>query len=172
MIAPRVRITLPTVAPIAPMFVRHCRRSVRAASPTRELVADAIKVGLRMTLSNSAVVADRVVKQFGRFAALRGVTAEFASRKLYVVLGDNGAGKTTLLRTIAGLTRPTRGEISVLGIKDLRNVRGDIGYMAHPSMLYDEMSAIENLRYFASLYGVESARCREVISWVKLDPDL
>ena len=126
-----------------------------------------------MTLSNSAVVvADGVVKQFGRFAALRGVTAEFAPRKLYVVLGDNGAGKTTLLRSIAGLTRPTRGAISVLGTKDLRNVRGDVGYMAHPSLLYDEMSAMENLRYFAGLYGVEAARCREVISWVKLDPDL
>jgi ABC-type multidrug transport system ATPase subunit len=172
MIPRRVGITLPT---------RRCpkcssgiaARSGRGASPTRELVADAIKVGLRMTLSNSAVVvADGVVKQFGRFAALRGVTAEFAPGRLYVVQGDNGAGKTTLLRTIAGLTRPTRGEISVLGTKDLRNVRGDVGYMAHPSLLYDEMNAMENLRYFAVLYGVEAARCREVISWVKLDPDL
>ena len=157
----------------APMQVGH-RRSIRASRLSHaRVVADAIKVGLRMTLSNSAVVvADGVVKQFGRFAALRGVTAEFAPRKLYVVLGDNGAGKTTLLRSIAGLTRPTRGAISVLGTKDLRNVRGDVGYMAHPSLLYDEMSAMENLRYFAGLYGVEAARCREVISWVKLDPDL
>src|SRR6266496_4177745 len=69
--------------PMPQMLVRH-RRSIRAsASPTRELVADAIKVGLRMTLSNSAVVvADGVVKQFGRFAALRGVTAEFAPGRL------------------------------------------------------------------------------------------
>jgi len=125
-----------------------------------------------MTSSNSAVVADGLVKQFGRFAALRGVTAEFGPGKLYAVLGDNGAGKTTLLRTIAGLTRPTRGEISVLGTKDIRNVRGEIGYMAQPSLLYDEMSAMENLRYFAGLYGVEIARCREVISAVKLDPGL
>src|SRR5258708_3161483 len=155
------------------MPIRH-RRSIRgAAHPTRELVPDAIKVGLRMTLSNSAVVvANGGVNQFGRFAALRGATAEFAPGKLYVVLGDNGAGKTTLLRTIAGLTRPTRGEISVLGTKDIRSVRGEIGYMAHPSLLYDEMSAMENLRYFAGLYGVEIARCREVISAVKLDPDL
>ena len=128
---------------------------------------------MHATLFNSAVVAlDGVVKQFGRFAALRGVTAEFAPRKLYVVLGDNGAGKTTLLRTIAGLARPTRGEVSVLGTKNLRSIRGEIGYMAHPSLLYDEMSAMENLRYFAGLYGVEAARCWEVISWVKLDPDL
>lgn len=123
-------------------------------------------------LNAYAVVADSVVKQFGRFAALRGVTAQFAAGKLYVILGDNGAGKSTLLRTIAGLAQPTRGAISVLGTTSVKNVRAQIGYMAHPSLLYDEMSGIENLRYFAGLYGVEEARCREVIAAVKLDPDL
>ncbi|HJT69541.1 MAG TPA: ABC transporter ATP-binding protein [Terriglobales bacterium] len=118
------------------------------------------------------VATENVIKQFGRFAALRGVTAQFEARKLYVVVGDNGAGKTTLLRTIAGLAQPTRGEISVLGSKSIKHVRSRIGYMAHPSLLYDELSAIENLRYFAKLYGVPETRCREVISVVNLDPDL
>jgi len=123
--------------------------------------------------SNSgAVVADNLVKQFGRFAALRGISAEFSTGNLYVIVGDNGAGKTTLLRTIAGLAHPTRGTISVLGERNLKMVRAQIGYMAHPSLLYDEMSAMENLRYFAGLYGVEDARCRDVIATVKLDPDL
>src|SRR5262249_1951775 len=118
------------------------------------------------------VKAEGVIKQFGGFAALRGVTAEFASGKLYVILGANGAGKTSLLRAIAGLSRPTRGGISVFGTRKLKEVRSQIGYMAHPSLLYDEMSATENLHYFAGLYGVESSRCREVISSVNLDPDL
>lgn len=123
------------------------------------------------------VVADAVIKQFGRFAALRGVSADFASGRLYVILGDNGAGKTTLLRTLAGLSQPTRGTISVLGSKELKTVCAQIGYMAHPSLLYDEMSGMENLRYFAGLYGIENDkaandRCREVITSVKLDPDL
>lgn len=123
--------------------------------------------------SNSAIVlADRVVKQFGRFAALRGVTAEFIAGKLYVILGDNGAGKTTLLRTIAGLAQPTRGAISVLGTENLKSVCAHLGYMAHPSLLYDEMSGLENLRYFAGLYGVKETRCREAIAAVKLDPDI
>jgi ABC-type multidrug transport system ATPase subunit len=122
--------------------------------------------------SNSVVVADDVIKQFGRFAALRGVSARFAPAKLYVVLGDNGAGKTTLLRTIAGLAQPTRGTISVLGSKNIKDTRAQIGYMAHPSLLYDEMSGMENLRYFAGLYGIANDRCREVISAVNLDPDL
>jgi ABC-type multidrug transport system ATPase subunit len=125
------------------------------------------------TQSNSiAVVADNLVKQFGRFAALRGISAEFSGEKLYVIVGDNGAGKTTLLRTVAGLAHPTRGTISVLGERDLKMVHAQVGYMAHPSLLYDEMSAMENMRYFAGLYGVEDARCRDVIATVKLDPDL
>jgi heme ABC exporter ATP-binding subunit CcmA len=126
--------------------------------------------------SNRAVVADGVIKQFGRFAALRGVTAEFAAGKLYVVVGDNGAGKTTLLRIMAGLTQPTSGTISVLGSSDVREVHAQIGYMAHPSLLYDEMSGMENLRYFAGLYGIPeervNQRCREAIVSVKLDADL
>jgi ABC-type multidrug transport system ATPase subunit len=122
--------------------------------------------------SSDIVVADGLVKQFGRFAALRGVTGQFTSGKLYVIIGDNGAGKTTFLRTIAGLAQQTRGTISVLGSPEIKTVRAQIGYMAHPSLLYDEMSGMENLAYFAGLYGLQHARCREVIAAVKLDPDL
>ena len=122
--------------------------------------------------SSDVVVADGLVKQFGRFAALRGLTAQFESGKLYVVVGDNGAGKTTLLRTIAGLAQQTRGTISVLGSENIKSVRAQIGYMAHPSLLYDEMSGMENLTYFAGLYSLPHPRCREVIAAVKLDPDL
>ena len=118
-----------------------------------------------------------VIKQFGRFAALRGVTAEFDAGRFHAILGENGAGKTTLMRALAGLAQPTRGEISIFG-KSPREACCEIGYMAHPSLLYDEMSGMENLRYFASLYGIadSSARCaeviREVIRKVGLDPDL
>lgn len=124
------------------------------------------------TPSQSAVVARGLIKQFGRFAALRGLNGEFAKGKLYVVLGDNGAGKTTLLRIIAGLSEPTRGNISVMGTSKLKVAQAQIGYMAHASLLYDDMTGIENLRYFAGLYGVDHRRCREVIAAVHLDPDL
>src|SRR6185437_11928171 len=128
------------------------------------------------TQSTPVVVAEGVMKQFGRFAALRGVTAEFSAGKLYVILGDNGAGKTTLLRTMAGLAHSTRGKITVLGSENIQASRAQIGYMAHPSLLYDEMSGMENLRYFAKLYRIPAGevdrRCREAILSVKLDPDL
>ncbi len=127
-----------------------------------------------------------VIKQFGRFAALRGVTAEFDAGRFHAILGENGAGKTTLLRALAGLAQPTRGEILILG-KSPQDACRDIGYMAHPSLLYDEMSGMENLRYFAGLYGIgargrnqdgrndggnKDSRCAEVIRAVGLDPEL
>ena len=64
-----------------------------------------------MTETAPVITVTNLIKQFGRFAALRGVTAEFSSGKLYAVLGDNGAGKTTLLRTLAGLLHPTTGKL-------------------------------------------------------------
>ena len=123
--------------------------------------------------SSPIVTVTAVVKQFGRFAALRGVSAEFAPQRLYAILGDNGAGKTTLLRVLAGLALPTRGSIAVLGTADLRSVCGEIGYMAHPSLLYDEMRGMENLRYFARLYGItDDRRCSVKMRAVGLDPAL
>lgn len=122
--------------------------------------------------SSSAITIHNVIKQFGRFAALRGVTAEFDAGQFHAILGDNGAGKTTLLRALAGLAAPTRGNITVFGQTPKAACRG-IGYMAHPSLLYDEMSGMENLRYFAGLYGIAGdARSQEVIRLVGLDPAL
>jgi ABC-type multidrug transport system ATPase subunit len=128
---------------------------------------------IEANISQSATLAVvNLVKQFGRFAALRGVNAEFDTGKFHVILGDNGAGKTTLLRALAGLTHPTRGTVSILGQSPHEACR-EIGYMAHPSLLYDEMSGLENLRYFARLYDIAGDnRCRQVIQAVGLDPEL
>lgn len=122
--------------------------------------------------SISIISVNNVIKQFGRFAALRGVTAEFDAGRFHAILGENGAGKTTMLRALAGLAQPTRGEISIFG-KTPRDACRDMGYMAHPSLLYDEMSGMENLRYYARLYGIDGdGRCEEVIRIVGLDPEL
>jgi ABC-type multidrug transport system ATPase subunit len=125
-----------------------------------------------------AVVLTGLTKQFGRFAALRNVSGEFAEGKLYVILGENGAGKSTMLRAIAGLLRPTSGRVSVFGaeyggLDSGREIHGQLGYMAHPSLLYDEMSAMENLIYSARLYGIDDgSRCAAAIALVGLDPAL
>jgi ABC-type multidrug transport system ATPase subunit len=99
-------------------------------------------------------VLDGVSKLFGRFAALHDLSATLASGRLYGLLGENGAGKTTLLRIIAGLSRPSRGSVRVLGSPDVRSVTARVGYMAHSTLLYDELTAGENLEYFGALYGL------------------
>ena len=126
-----------------------------------------------MTDNAPVISVSNLIKQFGRFAALRGVTAEFAGGKLYAILGDNGAGKTTLLRTIAGLNHPSSGAVTILGASKFYDVCQQVGYMAHPSLLYDELSGMENLAYFARLYGIaDGSGCAEVIRAVGLDPTL
>ncbi|MFZ0798451.1 MAG: ABC transporter ATP-binding protein [Terriglobales bacterium] len=128
---------------------------------------------LTETSSVPVVAVSNLIKQFGRFAALRGVTAAFSAGKLYAILGDNGAGKTTLLRTLAGLNQPSSGTFAILGSSKFHDICQQVGYMAHPSLLYDEMSGMENLEYFARLYGIASrTRCADVIRAVGLDPEL
>src|SRR5277367_5002874 len=89
-------------------------------------------------------------KLYGNFAALRNVSVDFAIGSSTVVLGDNGAGKSTLLRLLAGLITPSRGTVAVFSSTP-QAYRHRIAYMSHDAMLYDELSAIENLRYFSKL---------------------
>jgi len=123
--------------------------------------------------SQPVVVLQDLVKFFGRFAALRGVSASFAPGKLYVIVGDNGAGKSTLLRVIAGLMQPSQGAVTLLCSKSAREVAHRIGYMGHAPLLYDELDGMENLRYFAGLYGLhDDSICRDAMRRVGLDAAL
>jgi ABC-type multidrug transport system ATPase subunit len=129
--------------------------------------------GNRDLSSPPVVVLDNLVKFFGRFAAIRGISASFAPGCLYVVVGDNGAGKSTLLRIVAGLMEPSQGSFSLLGTKNHREVARRVGYMGHAPLLYDELSGMENLRYFAGLYGLDGdAVGRRAMQMVGLDPEL
>jgi len=120
-----------------------------------------------------AVALEQVSKLYGRFAALRMLSGEFAAGRLYLILGENGAGKSTLLRVIAGLIHPSHGKLAILDSGDLKTVRPQLGYMAHASMLYDELSGRENLAYFAALYGIRvQATGDRAMRTVGLDPEL
>jgi ABC-type multidrug transport system ATPase subunit len=116
---------------------------------------------------------DSVSRLFGSFAALRQVTVDLEPGRCYVLIGENGAGKSTLLRILAGLLRPSFGTVKVFGELDPRDARARIGYMSHAAMLYDELTAEENLRYFGSLYpGRPSLSPAEALRQVGLDPEL
>jgi ABC-type multidrug transport system ATPase subunit len=118
-----------------------------------------------------------VSKLYGSFAALRKVSVEFPVGSSTMILGDNGAGKSTLLRMIAGLIHPTRGTVHVFS-EEPRKQRRRIAYMSHETMLYDELSALANLRYFAKLQGEGGYTCtcaaspEMALRAVGLDPNL
>jgi len=118
---------------------------------------------------------DCVSKIYGTFAALRNVTASFMAGTCTVVLGENGAGKSTLLRVIGGLITPTRGTVSVFSGSP-RQQRRRIAYMSHSPMLYDELTAMENLTYFAGLHRDGGCACvgspEMALRAVGLDPAL
>jgi ABC-type multidrug transport system ATPase subunit len=119
------------------------------------------------------VVLSGVTRHFGRFVALRPINESFAAGRLYAILGENGAGKSTLLRVMAGLLPPSRGTLTLLGTRQPAEVRARCSYMAHASLLYDELDAMENLRYFAGLYGIrDDSVCQQAIRTVHLDPVL
>jgi heme ABC exporter ATP-binding subunit CcmA len=96
-------------------------------------------------------------RRYGSTRVLRGVDLHLAAGEALVVAGPNGAGKTTLLRCLAGLLRPSAGEVRVLGRRvhagDPES-RRPIGWVSHRSLLYDDLTLAENLRFAARLYGV------------------
>jgi ABC-2 type transport system ATP-binding protein len=106
----------------------------------------------------SAVEARDVRKRFGPVEALRGLTVTVRTGEIYGLLGPNGSGKTTLIRCVAGLVRPDGGALSVLGDRPRDAVAsGRVGYMTQVPALYVELSAQENLAFFAALMGVSDA---------------
>ncbi len=116
---------------------------------------------------------DGVSRLFGSFAALRQVTVDLEPGRCYVLIGENGAGKSTLLRILAGLLRPSFGTVKVFGGLEPQEARARIGYMSHAAMIYDELTAMENLRYFSSLYpGRPSLSPEAALRQVGLDPEL
>ncbi len=116
---------------------------------------------------------DQVSKLFGSFAALRQISVDLEPGRCYVLLGENGAGKSTLLRILAGLLHPSHGTVKVFGGLGPHEARARIGYMSHAPMLYDELTAQENLQYFRSLYPERACLTpAEALRQVGLDPEL
>ncbi len=100
------------------------------------------------------IAGEGLEKRYGRKRALRGVSFDLPRRGFLLVTGPNGSGKTTLLRLVAGLAAPTKGTLTVEG------ERGDLGYLGHESLLYRELTALENLDLYGRLYRVPERRER------------
>lgn len=107
----------------------------------------------------SVVELDDVVVLLGRFPALAGASLRVDAGEAVLLQGPNGAGKSTLLRLCAGLLRPESGSAIVLDTdlgRDRRSVRPRVGYVGHQSMLYDDLTVAENIRFWGRAAGVST----------------
>ncbi|MBN2385855.1 MAG: heme ABC exporter ATP-binding protein CcmA [Anaerolineales bacterium] len=115
----------------------------------------------------------KLVKRFGLKTVLRGLDFEVRTGEFVALLGPNGAGKTTFLRILASLSRPTLGELRVAGYplpSQAAAVRARLGVVTHMPLLYGDLTAEENLRFYARMYGLGQAdiRLAEVLELVGL----
>jgi heme exporter protein A len=115
----------------------------------------------------SAVAVDGLWKFYGDYPALRDIRLEAGEGACLALIGRNGAGKTTLLRTIAGFSRPGKGEVRIFG-KGPRDTeaRRRMGFIGHGISVYDELSALENLTLWGKLYGLDNPR-RSALEWLE-----
>jgi ABC-2 type transport system ATP-binding protein len=122
------------------------------------------------------VEARRLVKKFGDVLALDGFSVAIRRGETYGLLGPNGSGKTTFIRMIAGLVRPTSGELVVMGHRvpaEASKVLPHLGYMTQQQALYNDLSVWENVEFFARIFGLKEkearhGRVREVLELVEL----
>jgi len=103
---------------------------------------------------------DRVEKRFGSLVALRGVTLDIQAGEFVALLGPNGAGKTTLLRIAGQLANPSSGSVHFSSGEGDEDPKQLIGMVGHSTLLYDELTAAENLTLFAELYGLDYVHAR------------
>jgi heme ABC exporter ATP-binding subunit CcmA len=104
------------------------------------------------------LLASTLTKLFGMRPVLRGVDLSVDRGEFVTILGPNGAGKTTLLRILATLSTPNSGSLMINGIdarKDATKARAHIGMVSHHSLVYPDLTAYENLQFFARMYGLE-----------------
>ncbi|RYJ38162.1 ABC transporter, ATP-binding protein [Flavobacterium anhuiense] len=115
-------------------------------------------------MENKAIICKDLTKQFGDFKAVDKISFEVSEGEIFGFLGANGAGKTTAMRILCGLSLPTSGEASVAGFDVYRQqekIKKNIGYMSQKFSLYDNLTILENIEFFAGVYGVSRPEIKE-----------
>lgn len=173
---PALSTCLPDVADAAvtttkPKFEDAFIARLKGDQTTKPSVTAALNsaiVSLPTGADKPVIEVHKLHRRFGDFVAVKGVTFEVRRGEIFGLLGANGAGKTTTFRMICGLLPVTSGDVRVAGL-DLRraaaHARGRVGYMAQRFSLYADLTVLQNLRFFASTYGLDRSRSKRRIDW-------
>lgn len=123
------------------------------------------------------ILANNLHKSFGSVTAVNGLNLNIPAGEIYGLVGADGAGKTTTLRLLVGALTLDSGEASICGYdikKQIEQVRMNIGYLSQRFSLYDDLTVLENIRFFAEVRGLKSKewqpRCMEILDFVGLAP--
>lgn len=111
---------------------------------------------------------DNLSKVYGTKTVLNHVSIHIPKKSIYGLVGKNGAGKTTLMRIISGLTQQSEGNYSLLGQSNNEIARNKIGILIEKPGVFEHMTALENLHYFSSLYGIRSCDFNHILEMVGL----
>jgi ABC-2 type transport system ATP-binding protein len=117
-----------------------------------------------MDTSSLAIASNNLTKRFGDFTAVDSVSFEVQRGEIFGFLGPNGSGKTTTIRMALGLMRPSEGSVHVLGLdvnSDVARIRTRVGYMSQRFSLYNDLTVIQNLRFYGGAYGLSNSIFRE-----------
>jgi ABC-2 type transport system ATP-binding protein len=108
-------------------------------------------------MSEPVIKTHKLTKRFGDFIATNEITFEVEKGEIFGFLGANGAGKTTAMRMLCGLSKPSSGEATIAGFdvyKETEQIKKNIGYMSQKFSLYEDLTVIENIRFFGGIYGL------------------
>jgi ABC-2 type transport system ATP-binding protein len=117
----------------------------------------------------TVIEANNLMRDFGGFRAVDGVSFRIAHGEIFGLLGANGAGKTTVIKMLVGLVEPTGGNGRVAGhgmLHASRDIRERIGYMSQVFSLYGDLTVVENIKLYAGIYGLERRETRRRTGWI------
>lgn len=113
---------------------------------------------------DKAIKTKELTKKFGNFTATDAITFEVEKGEIFGFLGANGAGKTTAMRMLCGLSSPSSGEAQIAGYdiyKETEKIKKHIGYMSQKFSLYEDLTVMENIRFFGGIYGLSNSTIRQ-----------
>jgi ABC-2 type transport system ATP-binding protein len=127
-------------------------------------------------MNNYLVQANGLKKSFGKLRAVDGVSLQIKSGEIYGLVGADGAGKTTTMRLLVGALLPNEGDVTICGydiVRKTEDARSQLGYLSQRFSLYEDLTVLENIRFFAEVRGLRSdewlPRCMEILAFVGLD---